>query len=316
MESVQNIKRRIKGVKNINQITKAMELVAATKMRKSQEVALASRAYAFAALDLLGGLSGAELEKELAPELLQKRGVKRTALVLITSDKGLAGAFNANVIREFEKFLRREKIQINHPAYSFVAVGQKAASYLERRISGLENKFTQVGDYTALEEVKPIADFLISGYLIGKWDRVLVFSSHFRSALKQEVLLRQILPADFEELRRTAEEIIPEHGRFSELAREKRVSYFNAAIRRGYLFEPSPRKILAALSEHLILMQIYHIILEANASEHAARMVAMKNASENAEQLAGELTLEYNKSRQAAITGEIMEIAAGAEALK
>jgi F-type H+-transporting ATPase subunit gamma len=316
MESVQNIKRRIKGVHNINQITRAMELVAATKMRKSQEIALASRPYALAALDLLGTLSRLEPENEKAlPELLIKREVKKTAIVLVTSDKGLAGAFNANVLREFEKFLRREKIDLNSPAYSVIAIGQKAASYLERRAPNLKGKFVRVGDYTTLREVEPIANFLISGYLSGEWDRVLIFSTHFRSALKQEVLRRQILPVEPEELKRTAEEIIPEHGRFSELVREKQISYFSQRPTGEYLLEPSPREILSALAEHLALMQIYHIILEANASEHAARRMAMKNASENAAKLTEELTLQYNKSRQAAITKEIVEIVAGAEAL-
>ncbi len=316
MESVQNIKRRIKGVKNINQITKAMELVAATKMRRSQEIALASRPYAFAALDLLGNLSRLQPENGATlPELLVKREIKRTAAVLVTSDKGLAGAFNANVIREFEKFLHREKISMNDPAYSFVAVGQKAAGYLERRASGLERKFIRVGDYTTLQEVEPIAKFLTSGYLKGKWDKVIVLSTNFRTALRQEVLLRQILPVELEDLKRTAEELIPEHGKFSELVRERRISYFGVGPASEYLLEPSPREILATLAEHLVTMQVYHVILEANASEHAARRVAMKNASENAEDLAGELTLEYNKSRQAAITKEIVEIVAGAEAL-
>lgn len=317
MESVQNIKRRIKGVKNINQITRAMELVAATKMRRSQEIAIASRPYAFAALDLLGVLSCLEPDKKVElPELLGKREIKKTAVVLITSDKGLAGAFNANVLREFEKFLRREKIGINDAAYPFIAVGQKAANYLERRSSNLERKFTRIGDYTTVEEVEPISKYLTSGYLNGKWDRVMVFSTHFRSALRQEVLLRQVLPVEFENLKRTAEEIVPEHGRFSELVREKRISYFNENATAERLLEPSPREILSTLAEHLVMMEVYHIILEANASEHAARRVAMKNASDNAEDLAGELTLEYNKSRQAAITKEIVEIVAGAEALQ
>lgn len=311
MESVQNIKKRIRGIKNINQITKAMELVAATKMRRSQEIALASRPYALAALDLLGNLSRLIPEKKIElPELLVRREIKKTAVVLIASDKGLAGAFNANVIRAFEK-----EDWLKKPDTYFVAIGQKAAAYLERRTNKLEKKFIRVGDYDSLEEVKPIADFLISNYLNRRWDQVLIFSTHFRTALKQDVLLRQILPVEIESLKRTAEEIIPEHGKFSELVREKRISYFSDNRNTEYLLEPSPREILSALAEHLVIMQVYHIILEANASEHAARRMAMKNASENAESLAGELTLEYNKSRQAAITKEILEIVAGAESL-
>lgn len=316
MESVQNIKRRIKGVRNINQITKAMELVAANKMRRSQEIALASRPYAFAALDLLANLSRLTPPNGAAvPPLLSKRGVKHTMIVLITSDKGLAGALNANVIREFHNLVLREKIGMDDPAYSFVAVGQKAAAYLERRTKNIKRKFVRIGDYTTLAEAEPIAKFLISEYLHGGCDRVLIFSTHFRTALKQEVLTRQILPVAPEALKRIAEEIIPERGKFSELARGKHISYFNTGETREYMLEPSPAEILHNLAEHLVVMQVYHMILEANASEHAARRVAMKNASDNAEDLAEGLTLEYNKSRQAAITKEIVEIVAGAEAL-
>jgi F-type H+-transporting ATPase subunit gamma len=318
MEAVQYIKQRLKGVQNIGQITKAMELVAANKMRRSQEIALASRPYAFTALDFLATLSRLETTGA-TPLLLQKREIKRSCICLVTSDKGLAGSFNSAVIREFEKFVKANGVELrNIEKYALVGIGQKAASYLEKRIGRLEKKFVRVGDFTTVEETRPLAEFLIEGYIRAKWDRVIVFSTHFKTALKQLVFQRQILPVELEALKKTAKEIIPESGRFAELAHAADISLIKNVSKENieYLIEPSPGAVLEELAAHLVLMQIYHLILEANASEHAARRLAMKNASDNAGELAGELLLNYNKSRQAGITKEIIEITAGAEALK
>ncbi|MEK7076970.1 MAG: ATP synthase F1 subunit gamma, partial [Patescibacteria group bacterium] len=330
-------KSRLKAVKNISQITKAMELVAATKMRRSQEIALASRPYAFAALEMLANLSSAyqknqerfvpngssraqPRESKGLPPLLEHRPVKTTAIVVVTSDKGLAGAFNSNVIRAFENFLKTENIRLNDPAYRFIAVGQKAARYLERRAGTLAAKFVRFGDYTTMEQIKPLTDTLLSGFVKGEWDRVIVFSMHFRSALKQEVVVRELLPIDFERIKQVAKEIIPETGRFADLMKESGVKFFEEGTREiheeEYLIEPSPEEVLKLLVSHLVLMEIYHLVLEANASEHAARRTAMKNASDNAGELIDDLTLIYNKSRQAGITKELTELTAGAEALK
>ncbi len=327
MESLQNIKQRLKSVGNIGQITKAMELVAATKMRKSQEIAIASRPYAFAALDLLAKLSNVEA-LSLSP-LLETRKVKKTAVVLVTSDKGLAGSFNSAVIREFEKYMARINAdQTSAPIsadnrresarYSFIAVGQKANAHLQKRTHGVREKFVRVGDYTTVSQVSPIADLLTQGFIKKEWDEVIVFSTHFKTALRQVILTRKILPVDIASLKATAEEMVPETGRFAELIKGKAVSFFNGkeSITSEYLIEPSPEIILKELIPHLVTMQIYHLVLEANASEHAARRVAMKNASENAQELAENLTVVYNKSRQASITRELIEITAGAEALE
>jgi F-type H+-transporting ATPase subunit gamma len=310
MESAQNIKRRTKSVTNINQITKAMELVAATKMRRSQEIALASRPYAFAALDILAHIAAAE-NTGIAVPLLEKRLIEKRAVMLVTSDKGLAGSFNSAVIRAAEQFFE-EHHEVSKDRDTFIAIGQKAAAYLEKRMS-LHKKFVRVGDYTTMEETQPIADFLVGGFLRGEWDEVLILSTHFRTALRQDVVLRRLLPVNIEDIRETAREIVPETGRFSDLRdygnRE------NAGV-ADYLIEPSPEAVINDLVRHLVVMQIYHMILEANASEHAARRAAMKSASDNAEELAGDLMLLYNKSRQAGITREIVEITAGVESLK
>jgi len=298
-------------------------------MRKSQEVMLASRPYAYAALDFLANLS--KIEEAKMPELLKKREIKKIALIVIASDKGLAGSFNSNIFRNFESYLKENNIDAENPKYSFIAFGQKANNYLERKGIKVENAFLKLGDFVGPQETKPLADFLTQGYLERRWDKVLVFSQHFRSALKQDVLFRQILPVEYEILKDTIRELVPETGRFSEFRGDTANSTPPSRQRAGhlsltegkkqfdiidYIFEPAPEIVLEKLAAHLVEMQIYHLILEANASEHAARRMAMKNASDNAEELAEKLTLQFNKSRQAAITREIIEIVAGAEAAK
>lgn len=312
MESLQNIKRHLKGVQNIRQITKAMELVAANKMRRSQEIALASRAYGFAALELLGTLS--KLDEVELPALLTKRPVKRRAIVVVTSDKGLAGAFNSAVLREYERFMEESGIDPQDPAVDFIAVGQKAVNYLERRVRGLVGKFVKFGDYTTLDEIDPLSSQLVEGFLSGKWDEVTMISTHFRTALRQEVLTRVLLPVDPARVKATLEEIVPETGRFSENFRPSVKNGRNDATAK-YVIEPEPRTVLELLAPHLVRTEIYQVVLEANASEWAARRFAMKSASDNAKELSEELTLQFNKSRQADITRQIIEVAAGAEAL-
>jgi len=329
MESVQHLKKRLKSIGNIQKITKAMELVAATKMRKSQEIALASRPYAFVALDLLANLSLLEKDKAL-PKLLRQREIKKVLFVLVSSDKGLAGAFNSLLFKKFEKYLLELKEQYadeekGMPSVAkamegdsnkklFIAVGEKAFQYLSRKKNPVVKKFVQVGDFVTPEQVQPLADVIVQGYLEHHWDRVVIFSTHFRSALKQEALMRRVLPVDFNHVKQTLEEIIPTTGKFSELRESFKLgdSHFK---NQNYLIEPSAKEVLEDLAKHLLFMQIYHLVLEANAAEHSARRMAMKTASDNAADLSETLNLQYNKSRQAAITNQIIEITAGAESL-
>lgn len=313
-ESVQNLKKRLKSVANINKITKAMELVAATKMRRSQEIALASRPYAFAALDLLASLTLLEKSKDLPlPELLQPREVKKVLFVLVASDKGLAGAFNSSLFRRFEKYLAEHDVKYSEEKI-FLAVGEKSFQYLNKKGANVAKKFTQVGDFTTAEQVQPIADFLINGYLEKKWDRVVVFSTHFTSALKQEAMVRRVLPISFDYIKETIQEIIPTTGKFAQMVKEQNLEFTAVKKPADYVIEPSPEKVLEHLAKHLLFMQVYHVILEANASEHSARRLAMKTASDNASDLGQALNLQYNKVRQASITNQIIEISAGAEA--
>ena len=335
MESTQNLKRRIRSVQNIGQITKAMELVAATKMRRAQELALNSRPYAYTALEIMGVIARLNQSEDggnnnmAMPTLLQERPIEKTAFLIVTSDKGLAGSFNGSVFRKFEKYIRENNIDLNEhtasgePKYSFIAVGQKSKSYLEHRGHAVMQSFLRAGDFTRIEEVSPIMETLIDGYLgheatpdhiaaAPQFDEVIAFSTNFITALRQEVSARQILPISFEKIKESIELLVPEAGRFSQylvvdsVAEDKDVEY---------IIEPSSAEVLTSLSCELLKIRIYHMILEANASEHSARRVAMKSASDNASELSTDLNIVYNKSRQAAITNQIIEVTSGAQGM-
>ncbi len=321
MESPQNLKKRLKSVNNIGQITKAMELVSATKMRKSQQIALASRPYAFMAMDLLANLSVLEdLKKNELPELFEvRKQIKKVLFVLISSDKGLAGAFNSSVFKKFAAHFSKwaSLAPEGREQHIFLAIGEKAYQYLSKNRFNVVKKFTQVGDYTTPEQVEPVTDFILDGYLKKDFDKVIIISTHFVTALKQEPHVRIVLPIDFDQISETIRGIIPERGKFADLIKEYSINFVPDRNKlKEYTIEPNPKKVLEKLARHLFFMQFYHLILEANASEHSARRMAMKTASDNAKDLGENLNLEYNKSRQSKITTEISEISAGAEALQ
>lgn len=316
MASLQNLKKRLSSIKNIKQITSAMELVAAAKMRKAQEVALGSRLYAVSALEILANMIKALPEgAEAQYPLTEKRKVKKTAIMLVLSDKGLVGSFNSNVIRRFEKYCKEQGIDYkDHAQYTFVIVGQKGADYIAKKGGHSARVFTNVSDVMDKDEVNELATYVATGYTDGKWDRVIVFTTNFVSALKQETIMIELLPLDVEKIRQAVEDIIPETGRYAEL--RKQITEGRSAKPIEYIIEPSPQLVLEALLPMLFTMQIYHMILEANASEHSSRRVAMKNATENAGDIIGSLTLVYNRSRQEAITKELTEITGTVAAIK
>lgn len=306
--SIIEVKNRIKAVKNIGQITKAMEVVAATKMRKSQQVALNSRPYAFKALQLLSVLGKYSPVKT---DLMKGRKVKNTLLVIVTSDRGLAGSFNSQILRLADAFLKSYQ-DTKNDGLKVIAVGKKAISYAIKKKLNVETNFSGFGDFIEPGETNPLADILMNGFLNKDWDRVITISTHFRSTLKQEVLMRQVLPVDLNKIKATIAEIISEHGKYAEM-RKFILEKDKKSIE--YIFEPSPKKLIEGLVDHLVKMQVYHLVLEANASEHSARMVAMKTASDNAKELSGDLNLEYNKARQAGITKELIEITSAVNTL-
>lgn len=312
-ESLQNIKSRLRAVKNTGQITKAMEVVAATKMRKSQEAALATRPYAFSALELLKKISH---KSDFFPGgFMDARDVKKTLVILVSSDRGLAGSFNAQIARAADRLLLLDQYAKNSGhEFLFTAVGKKSEGYILKNKFELAEKFYGFGDSIEPDETIPLAESVMNGFAERKYDRVLAVSTHFRTALVQDVVVRQILPLDVAKISETVREIVPEHGKFSEAAAPP-LGGPAAKSDVEYIMEPKPEEVLNALIPHLIRMQIYHLILEANASEHSARRVAMKSASDNADEISSELAIAYNKARQSAITGEMIEIISTQNAL-
>lgn len=278
MPSTLDIRRRIRSVKNTAQITKAMQMVAASKMRKSQAAALAGRPYQEVLNRALGALRGRI--DPLATPLLVDRPVHRELILVISTDKGLCGALNTNLFRELTA--------IDAPDPSFAAVGRKALQFLARTRRNLLADF-QVSEIPRTQEVRPIADFCVEKFLSGEVDRVRVVYSKFVNTLVQQATTANLLPVSSEGLLGEEEEPKVSSGEF--------------------LFEPSEQEVLTAILPHYVSFQIFQMILDARASEHSARMVAMKNATDNAKQLVKDLTLHYNKVRQASITTELLEIA-------
>ena len=307
MASTKSVKQRIKSVKNTAQITKAMEVVSATKMRRSQEFALRARPYAVASLELLVNL----LERSNSvPDLLASREVRHTAILVIASDKGLAGAFNSNVIKKTEAVIAQK--QKNGNKVTLITVGKKIKDIFRRRNVDVAESFWGFGDYTMPDDTLPVANYVMNRFLDGSFDEVVAVYTHFRTTLVQETVMKKILPADKESLEYAIKSIVPEHGRFSDTREPQPHERYNFE----YTFEPSAKEILDVVIPQLLRIQMHHIVLESNASEHSARMVAMKSASDNAGDLIGTLTLAFNKARQSSITQELTEITSGREALE
>jgi F-type H+-transporting ATPase subunit gamma len=286
MASTRDIRRRIKSVKNTRQITKAMELVAASKMKKAQQVALAGRPYTQLMAEMLAALAP-QVEESMHPFLV-RREVKTRGLLLVTTDKGLCGPLNANLFKLVT--------EIRTPA-KFAVIGRKGAQFLARARRDLLADFP-VHDRVPFAEVRVVAEFMVKQFLEGVIDTIEVIYPRFKNTLVQEAVCQPILPLD--DLRQS---IVTLHGHGGAGAA-------GSTDTREMLFEEDAHSVLAALLPFYVNRHIYHLVLTAKASEHSARMVAMKTAKDNATKLLGDLTLEYNKARQAAITQEILEIAA------
>ena len=273
MASIQEIKRRIKAVSNTGQITKAMEMVSANKMRRSQEVALLSRPYALYVLRLLSELR--TRAPEYLPEIMRDREVKKTVVVLAPADRGLAGSFNANILRSFEQTMNQESARDN---LVYVGVGKKAEEFFARKGIKPVQTFKNFGDYASPEETKPLSELLIKGFLSREWDRVIVVSTHFRTTLRQEVMIREVLPIDALKLIRSVNELVPEYGRYAGQTLNV-IESLSVKEKRDfeYLIEPDPKAVLHDLAPRLVHTILYQLVLEANASEHSARMVGLEN---------------------------------------
>ena len=297
MPSTRDIRRRIKSVKNTAQITKAMQMVAASKMRKAQQAAIASRPYAALMNDVLANVTANA--GDFTHPLMEKRDGPKRAVILIGTDKGLCGALNSNLMREAGRLDKANTV--------YIAAGRKAAQFVARTRRTLAAEFTYK-DAPLFSEARAISKFARDLFLNGEVDRIDILFTNFVSTLTQKPQLRPFLPVG---------EIRPVSVGMSGQQSEQRPPSEEQASQATteYLFEPGADQVLAALLPHSLNFEVYQILLEAKASEQSARMVAMKNATDNAQQLIKDLTLEYNKMRQASITKELLEIASAAMAL-
>jgi F-type H+-transporting ATPase subunit gamma len=284
MANTQDIRRRIKSIRNTSQITKALQMVAASKMRKAQIAALAGRPYSSLMNRVLVSLQQ-RTDSKLHP-LLQKREVKKELVVVLSTDKGLAGALNTNLFREAIKFEADKAL--------YVTSGAKARQFIVRTRRELLADFP-LKDAPAFTETKEISKFAVEKFLSGEVDKVSVLFTHFINTINQKPTVRTLLPISAFDLPQTS------------IATESADSHGDPMI--GYTFEPTPEAVLDIMLPYYLHYQIYQMVLDARASEHSSRMVAMKNATDNAKQFIKDLTLEYNKMRQASITTELLEIA-------
>ncbi len=308
MPSPRQLKAKIKAVRNTKQITRAVEMVSATKMRRSQEVALNARPYAKKSFLLLLHLLKSAGKEEKEKLFWKNLNEKRVALIVITSDKGLAGSFNSSVLRAASDWkAEQEKMgkEIN-----IIAVGRKSRDFFRKRGGHIVAEFLRFGDLITFQSVSSLGEWVLKAYEDHQYDKILVCSNQFVSAMVQRVVIHQILPLEISELEKTIESIIPKTGKYSQLSQER-----GEVKELPYVLEPSRQIIIETLVRNLILVEVMYFVFESNASEHSARMIAMKNATENAERLGEELTLKLNKARQASITQELTEIATAKEAL-
>lgn len=285
------IKRRIKSIGNTKKITKAMEMISAVKMRKAVANVLATRNYAKMAWNMLQDI-GKITDVNLHP-LLQKRSVKKVGIIMITSNRGLAGGFSSKLLVELDKFIKKTK---NDGADAeVILLGKRGRKIYKNFGHTVVAEFDKVDLTTKIEEVSPMSRSAVADYVNGKYDKLCVAYTDFRSAIKQEPVVKQLLPFVNE-----SENVENKNEVVGELE---------------FTFEPNPLEVLDLLIPRLVEMQIYQAILESDASEHSARMMSMRNATDAAADIIKELNYTYNKARQSAITQEIAEIVGGAAAL-
>jgi F-type H+-transporting ATPase subunit gamma len=282
---MREIKRRIRSTKNMQQITKAMEMVAAAKLRRAQELALAARPYADKMREVVSSIaSGTAGVKH---PMLQSREVRKTGYLIITSDRGLAGGYNANVLRKLMSELRER--HASDAEYTVFVIGRKGRDYLRRRNIPITQEVIGVSDTPKFNEIREIASAAVRGFADGAYDELYLVYNEFRNAITQIPVVKRLLPIAQDQL---------------------------GGAKAYYEYEPSAEEVLSVLLPKYAETLVYSAMLDSKASEFGAKMTAMGNASKNASKMIAELTLSYNRARQAAITQEIAEIVGGANALQ
>lgn len=299
MPPLREVRNRIRSVKNISQITRALEAVSASRVRRAQARALASRAFSEKAWEILLNVQNASKGAVAHPLLLERPEVKNILVVVITSDRGLAGAYNANILRVVDRFAAR----MNRSA-SYVTIGRKGRDTLIRAGKKVVAEFSDMPAEPKITDISPIARLAMDAFMSGEVDEVLIGYTDFINMLTQRPVVAGWLPlSTHEEAQRAAGDYIKPTPHVTE-----------GAV--NYEYEPDAAAVLNEIVPRFTELQLYQALLESQASEHAARMAAMRNATDNATQLVSDLTLEYNKARQSAITSEILDIVGGAAALQ
>lgn len=307
--SLKSVKSKIRSIDKTRQVTKAMEAVSAVKMRKSQSQALNARAFALGAFSILKAIAGSSEFR--SHSLMVNRTVKKTLLVVISADKGLAGSYGSSLIKFILKLLAKEGYTPEN--CEVITIGRKANEFFAKRNYTIHAHKEKWSDKIVFEEVAPIANLVRDLFESQSVDQVRIIYTNFLSTLRQEIYMRQLLPVDFTSVEDVIRGIAPSEGKFKEL-RVESDKLMDKNIE--YVFEPNSEHIMKELVPQLFKIQIYHSVLEANASEHSSRMIAMKNASDNARDISKALKLRFNKVRQAAITKEVSEIVGGMESMK
>lgn len=298
--SLRDIRKRIASVRSTRQITKAMKMVAAAKLRRAQESILATRPYAAKMLEVLRSVA-ARTSPDAHP-LIYRREPKRIELVLFTSDRGLCGAFNMNLIQKAERFVEEEKTKTNSLTLSFI--GRKGRDYFRRKKVTIRQEYINLFGKVDYPLAARIGQDLGKSYVAEQVDAIYLLYSEFKSAIQQRVVLEKMLPL--------APDLLKEAAK----GKEPSLPAAGTSGAVDYIYEPSELEILGRILPMYVEVQVYRALLETVASEFGARMTAMENATQNAGEMMDRLTLVYNKARQAAITKELIEIVSGAEALK
>lgn len=300
--ALKQIKNQIKSTQRTSKVTKAMEAVSAVKMRKSQERALRGRPFAEAALRILENISHS-LDVKHHFFLRERKGTHH-CLIVITADKGLAGSLNSAILKEAVSYLStREKSEVE-----IICFGKKAYEFFLRRGYTIPRHYLNVGDDVSIEDMERVVDYIATSFKVGHYRTVRIVYQNFVSTFEQRAIVRRILPIETKEVRTMIEDILPKHGKFAEKSDHK----FSPV----YTIEQNYETLFDSVFRSLVEVMLYHALLESKASEHSARMVAMKNATDKAKDVTRILTLKFNKERQSVITAEVSEITGGIEAMK
>lgn len=307
--SLRDIRRKMKAIKSTRQVTKAMELVAASKMRKAVQHAQQLRRYALHSWEIL--LSIGRTHAQGHPFLIQRK-VKRVLGIVITSDRGLCGSLNAQLLRSLQQYIKTVSSLKSFEGMDFITVGRKGHQMLTRQGFDVIATFPALSNHPSIKDVTPITKLAIDDFLAEKYDHVVIVYTDFISPIMQQAAVKVLLPFSPSEVREVLGHLSEQRREFKE---EEEIKRADVGIVQEYVFEPSPEEVMDVILPQLTETQVFQAVLESVASEHSARMLAMHNATDNASEILDDITLTYNQTRQANITGELAELSASKAAL-